>query len=119
MSLTERSFLMSISLPTLDVYMLAAALEGNPADTPLLLDVREDHEIAICAIPHHIHIPLAQIPHAHEQLPKDRMIAVYCHHGRRSAMAVEYLQALGYQVCNITGGIHAWATHINPDMPTY
>lgn len=110
---------MSIPLPPLDVYMLAAALAGDPTDAPLLLDVREEDEIAVCALPDHVHIPLAQIPHDHAQLPKDRVIAVYCHHGGRSAMAVQYLQGLGYQARNVTGGIHAWATYINPDMPTY
>jgi rhodanese-related sulfurtransferase len=110
---------MSIQLPPYSVQDLADALQGDADSVPVLLDVREDQEIAICALPGHVHIPLGQIPQSHTQLPADRVIAVYCHHGGRSAMAVQYLQALGYQARNVTGGIHAWATLIDTDMPTY
>lgn len=104
-------------LPALSVEELADQLQQpNP---PILLDVRENNEVAICALPGAIHIPVGQILDRIGELPKDQPIAVYCHHGGRSARITGYLLNQGYQALNVTGGIHTWATRINPDMPTY
>jgi carboxyl-terminal processing protease len=45
---------------------------------------------------------------ARDRLPKEKMIAVYCRSGRRSALAAARLAADGYQVVNMEGGIIAW-----------
>ncbi|HEY1097076.1 MAG TPA: rhodanese-like domain-containing protein [Alphaproteobacteria bacterium] len=104
-------------LPALTVEELADKLEGT--DAPVLLDVRENNEFAVCSLPGAVHIPVGQIVERIGELPKDKPIAVYCHHGGRSARITGYLLAQGYQAVNITGGIHAWASRVNPDMPTY
>ena len=41
-------------------------------------------------------------------LPKDKIIAVYCRSGRRSANAANQLSSVGYQLVNLKGGIMAW-----------
>lgn len=91
------------------------------SDTPfLLLDVREPNEVAFCALPQALNIPLRQIPEQWQNLPTDRQIVVQCHHGGRSQQAVNFLQAQGLtQAVNLTGGIHAWSQEIDPEVPTY
>lgn len=93
-------------------------LQQHP-DT-VLLDVREDNEVAICALPHHTHIPMNLIPLYHNELPDDVPIVVYCHHGIRSMNVARYLEHLGFDdVYNLSGGIDAWAQTVEPDMARY
>ena len=86
---------------------------------PLLLDVREEGEYAICHIANSRHIPMNQIPEAHEALDPEQEIIVICHHGMRSARVANYLQQIGFsKVFNLAGGIHAWACEVDTTMPT-
>jgi len=86
----------------------------------LLLDVREPHEVAICAIGGSRRIPMQQIPGQLAALPRDRLILVHCHHGGRSLRVTQYLRAQGFtQVSNVAGGIDAWAESIDPALARY
>ncbi|MQP67798.1 sulfurtransferase [Niveispirillum sp. SYP-B3756] len=86
----------------------------------VVLDVRENWEVELCAIPGSLHIPLGQLPGAIGDLPQDRDIAVLCHHGMRSAHATAWLRAHGFdRAINIAGGIDAWARRIDPSMKVY
>jgi rhodanese-related sulfurtransferase len=107
------------NVPQITVAELKTQLQStNP---PLLLDVREDHEVALCALPNAVHIPMAKLSFDWETaLPSTQPIVVYCHKGGRSAMATTFLQRRGLtQVLNLTGGIDAWATTIDPEMARY
>ena len=85
-----------------------------------VLDVRESWEREICAIPGSRHVPLGQLPVRIGEIPRDKTIAVVCHHGYRSARATEWLQARGFKaVVNLMGGIDAWARRIDAGMQTY
>ena len=87
---------------------------------PLLLDVREPQEFAICHITGSHHIPMNQVPQALDQLDPERETIVICHHGMRSARVANYLEQVGFdKVINLAGGIHAWACEVDSDMPTY
>ena len=89
---------------------------------PILLDVRETEEYATAKISGSVLIPLGEISaRAQEALPdKTAHIVVHCHHGMRSARAVEYLQHIGYtNVQNLAGGIDAWSREIDPSVPIY
>lgn len=91
---------------------------ANPR--PLLLDVREPHEWAICHIEGSRHIPMNQVPQHGAQLDPKQETIVICHHGARSARVAAYLQQMGFsKVINLSGGIDAWAREIDPDLPTY
>jgi len=91
---------------------------ANPP--PLLLDVREAAEFAICHIAGSRHIPMNQVPQALDDLNPEQEIIVICHHGMRSARIASYLQQVGFdKVLNLAGGIHAWASEVDPNMPTY
>jgi len=85
-----------------------------------LIDVREPIEFEICHLPATL-IPLGDIPKKVELIAKDKPVIIICHHGFRSAQAIQYLtQRFGFNnLLNLKGGIHAWALQIDPAMPTY
>ena len=86
----------------------------------LLVDVREDDEVATCRIEGSRHIPLRQIAENLAALPRDQPILVHCHHGGRSMRVTQFLRANGFgQASNVAGGIDAWAEQIDPAMPRY
>ncbi len=93
-------------------------LQKQPA--PLLLDVREEDEVHLCALAGSLHIPMNLIPLRHNELPDDVPIIVYCHHGIRSLNVARYLAHVGFEnVANLQGGIDAWARQIDPSLPRY
>ncbi len=76
----------------------------------LLVDVRNDDEVARGIIEGAIHIPLALLPLQCDKLNKAENIIFYCHSGVRSAHAAAFAASKGYQnVYNLSGGILAWA----------
>jgi molybdopterin/thiamine biosynthesis adenylyltransferase/rhodanese-related sulfurtransferase/molybdopterin converting factor small subunit len=86
----------------------------------VLVDVREPHEVSICAFPESVRIPLGTLPQQVHRLSTADAIVVHCKTGGRSAKAVEFLRQAGYRkVKNLAGGIHAWAERIDPTMPRY
>ena len=89
----------------------------------LLLDVRQPEEWEICNLSHRgsaLLAPLNALPAYEQKIPKDKPIAVYCHHGIRSQYAIQYLQQQGFeQLYNLEGGIHAWAEEVEPRMNRY
>lgn len=85
-----------------------------------LLDVREPHEFAHCSIEGSINIPMNSIPARLNELDKDSEIVTICHHGMRSGAVAEFLVSRGFtQILNLQGGIDAWSTHVDPDVPRY
>jgi len=97
-----------------------AALAWITSEAPLyILDVREPSEYAICHLPHAHLIPLAQLPAALDQLPKDEPILVYCHHGVRAEKATLLLCQHGYDAKNLIGGIDAYADQVDPRLAKY
>lgn len=93
---------------------------ARDAKPPMILDVREPWECAICALPGATHIPMGQITARAAELPKDNEIVVLCHHGIRSQHVANYLQRLGFErIYNLQGGINAWSLEVDPAMPKY
>ena len=87
---------------------------------PLLLDVRTPREWEVCRIEGAHLIPLYELGHRWQELDTEREIIVYCHHGHRSARAVDFLRRAGLkQVRNLTGGIDAWSREIDSSVPLY
>jgi adenylyltransferase/sulfurtransferase len=86
----------------------------------VLVDVRGPDEAAICKIEGAILLPLPELPQRFQELPKDKLVVLHCHHGGRSLRALRFLQSQGYtKLRNVPGGIDAWAERIDPDMPRY
>lgn len=97
---------------------LRERLCAKPA--PVLLDVREDDEVALCALPGARHIPLGSLPEHLESLPRDRDLLVYCHHGGRSLRAANFLREKGFgRSASVRGGIDAWALRVDKNVPRY
>lgn len=87
---------------------------------PLLLDVREPWEVAICALAGSLNVPLGELPERLAEVPDDRAVVVLCHHGVRSLSATNWLRAQGRRAsANLAGGIDAWARLVDPAMATY
>jgi len=95
-----------------------AALDaGEPL---LLLDCREDGEVSICRLPDALHIPMGQTPGRMDELPRERDVVVYCHHGVRSLQVAGFLRQRGFErVWSMAGGIDAWSRRIDPTVPRY
>jgi rhodanese-related sulfurtransferase len=97
---------------------LSARLAGG--DAIQLLDVREPHEYAYAHIDGAQLIPLRTLPSRTAELDRSRDLIVYCHHGMRSAHAVEFLRRDGFdRVRNLAGGIDRWSTDVDPAVPRY
>jgi rhodanese-related sulfurtransferase len=88
-------------------------------DSFVLLDVRESFEIEKAAIHPHMHIPMSLVPIRMNELDKIDPIFIICHTGARSWHATRFLENKGFNVCNILGGIHAWALEVDPNVPIY
>jgi len=55
-----------------------------------------------------------------EKLPADRRVIFYCHTGQRSQVAAQSFTSNAHQnVHNLVGGIDAWSTEIDPQVPRY
>ena len=91
------------------------------ADADLyVLDVREPHELAICAIDGTVKIPLGQIAQRYPEIPNDRTVVVHCKMGGRSAQTVEFLQSKGYSdVKNVAGGMVRWISDVDSSLQSY
>lgn len=86
---------------------------------PTLIDVREEGEAAICAIDGSTLIPMNALPQRVGEIPQDRPVALYCHHGMRSWMAGQWLSRNGYDALSLAGGIDRWAAEMDPAMSRY
>ena len=101
-------------------------LADLPADAkPVLLDVREAHEVAIAHVQDAagftlVTMPMASVPLRLAELDPAQPIACLCHHGGRSMQVAGFLLSRGYtKLVNVTGGIHAWAAELDNTIPTY
>lgn len=88
-------------------------------DAPLVLDVREGWERDIARLPGTVDIPMGELSERLAELPKERDIVVMCRSGGRSLRVAQYLDSLGFQVANLTGGILAWAQDVDPSLKSY
>jgi adenylyltransferase/sulfurtransferase len=106
--------------PGLTPQALKARIDAGTA--PIILDVREPFETAICRIPGSRTIPLGELESRLGELDVDRRteIVVHCKSGARSQRAVALLRANGYSsAVNLTGGILRWINEIDPSLSRY
>lgn len=95
-------------------------LDDTQRAKPLLLDVREPWEFAVCRIAGAHPMPMRGVPARYHELPRDEDIVMICHHGARSFQAGMFLEQMGFtRVINLQGGVAAWARDVDPAMPTY
>ncbi len=94
------------------------------AQAPLVLDVREPHELALASIGagdyEFAAIPMNSVPQRLAELDPGRPVACLCHHGARSMQVASFLAARGFtQVANIAGGVDAWSLERDAGIPRY
>lgn len=91
-----------------------------PGPKPVILDVREEWELKLCALPGTLHIPMGRIPDRIEELDPHAETVVVCHHGIRSQRVIGFLESQGFtRLSNLQGGVDAWARDIDPTMHKY
>lgn len=88
----------------------------------LLLDVREENEYETARIAEAKLIPMSQIAERVGEIQawKDRPIVVHCHKGMRSMRVTQWLLSEGFEhVQSMAGGIDAWSTEVDENVPRY
>jgi len=93
--------------PRIDYPSLASLLSSEDARA-LLIDVRTAEEYAEGHIPGAILIPYDEIGARFSEPDKARPIVVYCHSGRRSAIAASTLKDMGYANVSDFGAVSDW-----------
>lgn len=98
---------------------IAARLQAG--EDLLLIDIREPAEWAIVTLPQAQLLAMSRINDWWQDLPSDREVIVFCHHGARSAQVCAALahQAGLTNLTNMQGGIHRWALMVDPSLPRY
>ena len=105
-------------METISAEGLKELLEQDPNIS--LLDVREPWEFELCQIQGSINIPISEIVDKLAMLNRSGEIVVICHHGMRSLQVAAYLENAGFEtVINLEGGIAAWASCVDLQMPQY
>jgi rhodanese-related sulfurtransferase len=105
-------------VPEINALELAQRLaEPNP---PVIIDVREPDEFQFCRIEGAQLKPLGGIRQWSAELNPETEYVLMCHSGRRSGQATSFLQSQGFKhVKNLRGGIDAWSTAVDPNVPRY
>ncbi|KAL1430862.1 hypothetical protein MTO96_014722 [Rhipicephalus appendiculatus] len=92
----------------------------------LLLDVRPNYQFEMCHLPGSLNIPLEQLDNElsslEEKLANNTDVVVICRRGNDSQLAVEKLRQAWSErikVCDVRGGLEAWARTVDPEFPTY
>ncbi|MBP9712615.1 MAG: sulfurtransferase [Sterolibacterium sp.] len=99
---------------------LAAWLADTQRPRPVLVDVREPWEFALCHIDGAMAMPINSIPSRCGELDADAETVLICHHGQRSQQIALFLERQGFtQVTNLAGGVADWARQVEPAMPSY
>jgi len=85
-----------------------------------LLDIREPFEWALSRLPGAQYLPLSELHLRWREIPRDRPVVVFCHHGERSRLLIEQLAEAGYDnLINLRGGIEAWSRRVDSSVPRY
>jgi rhodanese-related sulfurtransferase len=75
-----------------------------PAGTALLLDVRNDDEVAQGILRGAVHIPLPQLETRLNELPREKSVFIYCRSGGRALVASQLLRTAGFQNVIVADG---------------
>jgi len=84
-----------------------------------LLDVRMAWENELARIDGSMLMTMQTIPARVMEMPKDREVIVYCHHGVRSLQVAHFLRQHGIGARSLRGGIDHWSIAVNPKIPRY
>lgn len=91
-------------------------------DDLVLLDCREEDELAVVQLPDALWIPMGQLTERLDELQayRDRDLVIFCHHGGRSLQVTQWLRDQGWpRVYSMTGGIDQWAAEVDTTLTRY
>ncbi|MCZ2294330.1 CoA-disulfide reductase, partial [Vibrio parahaemolyticus] len=81
----------------------------NLTEDQILLDVRNPGELeSVGYLEGAINIPVDQLRHRMDELPKDKEIVIYCQVGLRGNVAYRQLVNNGYKARNLIGGYRTY-----------
>jgi rhodanese-related sulfurtransferase len=103
-------YLLRLLTPVREVGTLDATRLMND-ENALVIDVREDREVAAGRVPNAVHVPLSQLPSRAGELTRSakRPVIVYCDRGVRARNAAGVLGKTGFErVYLLRGGFRAW-----------
>ena len=89
-----------------------AKYTNNSSEKLTIIDVREIHEYEAGHIPSAQNFPLSTLEEDFSKLEKNQKYYVICQAGGRSAKAYDFLNAQGFDVINIEGGMNSWPREI-------
>ena len=82
--------------------------------------MRNPQEYEVCRIEGSTLIPLSELQDRLGELDPAATIVAHCHHGARSARAVNFLRQMGFsRAINLGGGIDDWSLQVDPSVPRY
>jgi adenylyltransferase/sulfurtransferase len=106
--------------PIDNITPLELKAEIDRGKSPVILDVRNPDEAAICRIAGSTLIPFPELPDRLAELGTGRPLVVHCKSGGRSRKALALLQQAGFsRVRNLEGGILAWIRDVDPSLTPY
>ncbi len=88
----------------------AEAWEAHERNDLVLVDVRERPEWRSGVVSGAQRIPLHELSHRIEELPREKTVAFICRSGHRSTLAARQARRRDIDVVNISGGMIAWNT---------
>lgn len=74
----------------------------------LIIDIREPFEYGHGHLPSAINIPYGDFEEGRRDVPKDKLLLLYCDRGNLSLLLARDLSKEGYMVKNIYGGLNAY-----------
>jgi rhodanese-related sulfurtransferase len=99
---------------------LKSWLEDESRESPVLIDVREPWEHSLARVEGSVHMPMQTIPSRVAELDSSVPHVLMCHHGMRSYQVAQFLARQGFdRLHNLSGGIDAWASEVDPEIPRY
>lgn len=84
-----------------------------------LVDVREPDEHETASIKGAKLIPLGQLQERYIEIPQDKPVITYCHHGIRANHAASFLLQKGFTAQNLEGGIDRYSLEADASVPRY
>jgi phage shock protein E len=106
-------------LSLLGLALAARATPPTPVPKPVIIDVRTRDEWDAGHIEGAVHIPLDEIAaRIGKAVPaKETPVTLYCRSGRRSGLAKQELEKLGYQKVENAGGFEAFREKLKKAAP--
>lgn len=108
-------------MPTIDnINPVELKRQLEAGEVECLLDVRDEWEHSLVALPGSTHIPVNELVDRMMELAFEEEIVVYCHVGQRSRRAADILIEAGVKIVhNLAGGIDAYSQVADASVPRY